>query len=77
MIRLTDKVAFVSGASRAIGRAIAETFAHVGADVAINFNSHSEEAEQVAEAVRNCGRRALLCPVDVADNAPTKASASP
>ncbi len=64
---LTGKVAFVSGASQGIGRAIAEALGQAGADVAINFNTHFEEAEQVAQAVRQAGRRALLCPVDVAD----------
>src|SRR5690242_3317332 len=66
---LKDKVAFVSGASRGIGRAIAEAMAQAGADIAINFHSHSEEAEQVAETVRRIGRRALLCRGDVVDYA--------
>jgi glucose 1-dehydrogenase len=64
---LTGKVAFVSGASRGIGRATAEALAQAGADVAINFNTHPEDAEKVAHAVRQSGRRALLCPGDVAD----------
>src|SRR5262245_52675367 len=64
---LANKVAFVSGASRGIGRAIAEALAHAGADVAINFHSHAEEAEKVAEEVRRAGRRALVCAGDVAD----------
>ena len=64
---LIGKVAFVSGASRGIGRAIAEALAQAGADVALNFNTHPKEAEQVAQVVRAAGRRALLCPGDVAD----------
>ncbi len=68
-MNFTKKVAFVSGASRGIGRATAEAFAQAGADVAINFHSHAEEAEQVAEVVRCAGRRALLCQGDVADYA--------
>jgi glucose 1-dehydrogenase len=66
---LANKVAFVSGASRGIGRAIAEALAGAGADVALNFHSHTEETEQIAEVVRNSGRRALLCRGDVADYA--------
>jgi glucose 1-dehydrogenase len=64
---LEGKVCLVTGASRGIGRAIAEEFARAGADVAINFFSHAEEAEEVAANVRACGRRALLCQADVAD----------
>jgi glucose 1-dehydrogenase len=66
---LTDKAALVSGASRGIGRAIALGLAQAGADVAINFNSHPEEAEEAAADVRRTGRRALLLQADVADYA--------
>jgi glucose 1-dehydrogenase len=68
-MHLANKVAFVSGASRGIGRAIATALAEAGADVAINFHSHAEEAQQVADAVHNIGRRAFLCAGDVADYA--------
>lgn len=66
---LRGKVAFVSGASCGIGRAIAEAFAHAGADVAINFYSHEQAAEQLASDVRRLGRQVLLYPGDVADYA--------
>lgn len=66
---LTDKAALVTGASRGIGRAIAVGLAQAGADVAINFNSHPEEAEEAAADVRRAGRRALLLQADVADYA--------
>jgi glucose 1-dehydrogenase len=64
---LEGKACLVTGASRGIGRAIAEALARAGGDVAINFYSHAEEAEVVAANVRACGRRALLCQADVAD----------
>ncbi|MDZ4818754.1 MAG: SDR family oxidoreductase [Planctomycetota bacterium] len=72
-MNLTGKVAFVSGASRGIGRAIASSLAQAGADVAINFNTHTEEAEHVAQLVVQAGRRALLCQGDVADLAAVEA----
>jgi glucose 1-dehydrogenase len=64
---LTDKSALVTGASRGIGRAIAVGLAQAGADVAINFNSHPDEAEETAAEVRRAGRRALVLQADVAD----------
>jgi glucose 1-dehydrogenase len=66
-LNLAGKIALVTGASRGIGRATAIALARAGADVAVNFRSHGEEAEQVATEVRSAGRRALLLPGDVAD----------
>jgi glucose 1-dehydrogenase len=67
MAKLDGKVALVTGASAGIGKATALALARAGADVAINYLSYPEAAEELAGAVRACGRRAILCPVDVAD----------
>ncbi|HEY4312760.1 MAG TPA: SDR family oxidoreductase [Pirellulales bacterium] len=64
---LNGRIALVTGASRGIGRAAAIALAEAGADVAINFNSHPEEAESVADAVHAAGRRSLLLPGDIGD----------
>ena len=37
-MKLLNKVALITGASRGIGRGIAEVFAEEGADVAVNYN---------------------------------------
>ena len=66
-VTLTGKNALVTGASRGIGRAAAIALAKAGANVAINFRSHPDEAEEVAEQVRAAGREALLLQGDVAD----------
>jgi glucose 1-dehydrogenase len=66
-VSLENFVALVTGASRGIGRAAAMALAQAGAHVAINYRSHSDEAEEVAAAVRRAGREALLVPGDVAD----------
>ena len=66
---LSGKITLVTGASRGIGRATAEALAAAGADVAINYQSHSNEAEEVASRVRAFGRRAMLCPGDIVDHA--------
>jgi glucose 1-dehydrogenase len=68
-LKLEGKISFVTGASMGIGRAIAIALANAGADVAINYYAHDEQAETVADEVRRAGRRALLLKADVADAA--------
>ena len=65
--RLTGKVALITGASRGIGRAIAVRLAAEGADVVVNYRSHGDEAQEVADEIRRWGRRALVWQADVAD----------
>lgn len=72
-MKLRDKVAFVTGASSGIGQAAALALAREGADVALNYFSLSERAEETAHAIRGLGRRALLFPVDVTDQAAVEA----
>ena len=64
---LNGKIALVTGASRGIGRSTAIALAEAGADVAINYHSHREDADSTAEAVQAAGRRSLLIPGDVGD----------
>ena len=64
---LLGQSALVTGAGRGIGRAIAIALATAGADVAINYLDNPSEAEEVAAAVRQAGRRALLCQGDVSN----------
>lgn len=64
---LENKVAFVSGGSRGIGRALCEVFAREGADVAFNYNSSEDQAAEVVAAIENAGRRALAFRVSVTD----------
>src|SRR5262245_33646348 len=66
-MKLAGKVALVTGASAGIGRASALALAQQGADVALNYLTLPEAAEELAGQVRALGRQALLCPVDVAD----------
>ena len=66
-MRFAGRNALVTGASRGIGRAVALGLAREGANVAINFRSHPDEAEQVAAEVRSLGGKALLAQADVAD----------
>jgi NAD(P)-dependent dehydrogenase (short-subunit alcohol dehydrogenase family) len=72
-VRLKDKVALVTGASRGIGRGIAEVFADEGAHVAVNYLGSPEKAEEVAAYVRSQGRRAITVKGDVARRADVEA----
>jgi glucose 1-dehydrogenase len=68
-MKLAGKVALVTGASAGIGKATALALAQEGADVAVNFLTFPEGAEDVACRIRALGRKALLCRVDVSDQA--------
>ena len=58
MERFTGKTAFITGASRGIGRTIALRLAEEGASVAVHYRERRAEAEAVAEEIRKLGRKA-------------------
>src|SRR5690349_1008683 len=63
---LTGKTAFVTGASRGIGRAIAVALADAGADVALVARS-AEGLADTADDITAVGRKAVVIPADVTD----------
>jgi glucose 1-dehydrogenase/3-oxoacyl-[acyl-carrier protein] reductase len=72
-MKLLNKVALITGASRGIGRGIAEIFAEEGADVAVNYLASAKAAEEVAAYVRSKGRRAITVQADVPKRAEAEA----
>lgn len=58
-------VAFVSGGSRGIGRAISLALAHRGIFVAVNFRSNEDAAESVQKEIESEGGSCLLVRGDV------------
>jgi 3-oxoacyl-[acyl-carrier protein] reductase len=69
MPKLSGRVALVTGASRGIGKAIALALANAGADLAVNYNSQSEAAEQVCKQIRAAGRKSISLQADVSKTA--------
>ncbi len=64
MLELENKIAFITGARRGIGRAIALKLAQNGADCVLIARS---EPTELADEIRALGRRALPLAIDVAD----------
>ncbi len=66
MTPLDGKIAIVTGAAQGIGRAIAETLARAGADVAV-ADLDPGRSQETVDAVVKLGRKALNVKVNVAD----------
>ena len=64
---LEGKRAFVSGGTRGIGAALCEVFAREGADVAFNYHSRDDLAQEVIAKIEAFGRKALAFKVSVTD----------
>jgi NAD(P)-dependent dehydrogenase (short-subunit alcohol dehydrogenase family) len=61
------KVALITGGARRVGRGLSIALAHAGADIIVNYNQSSTEADQTVEAARALGARAIAIKADVSD----------
>jgi glucose 1-dehydrogenase len=65
LISLKGQVAVVTGGSSGLGAASAKGLADAGAAVVINYNSHAEPAEKLAQQIRDQGGQAIAVGADV------------
>lgn len=72
---LAGKTCVVTGASRGIGRAIANEFARYGGTVVVNYHSSPEGAERALEEVRAHETSGMAVKADIADMAAAEAMA--
>ncbi|AOS78558.1 MULTISPECIES: SDR family NAD(P)-dependent oxidoreductase [Hydrogenophaga] len=66
-MKLSGKVAIVTGGSRGIGAAIARRLAGEGAQVALFYRSNAEAADATVRAIEAAGGQAAAFKADVAD----------
>jgi 3-oxoacyl-[acyl-carrier protein] reductase len=64
-LQFSGEVAWVTGSSKGIGRAVSIGLAEQGCDVVVHYNSSEDEAREVEEQIRAAGRDALLLKGDV------------
>lgn len=69
---LEERVILVTGGNRGIGRATALMAAGHGAKVALTYNTHADEGEDVCALIRDQGGTALAMQMDVADRGAIK-----
>jgi len=68
-MKLIGKVALVTGASRGIGKAIAEALGAQGATVVVNYTRNVGAAENVSESIHALGGEAIAIKADISDAA--------
>lgn len=62
---MEGRTCLITGASRGIGRGIAEHLGESGANVAVNYRSSVDEAEEVVDAIEAAGGSAIATRADV------------
>lgn len=65
MNRLENKVALITGSARGLGKAIAERYAALGANVIINYSKDKEAADQVVSNISAMGVKVHAIKADI------------
>jgi len=66
---ISERVAFVSGAARGVGAAIATALAEAGAMVVVNYRRNEAAANELCSKIQSRGGKAVAVQADVADAA--------
>ncbi len=64
---LKNRIALVTGASRGIGKAVALSLADEGIQVAVNYKSNKEKADEVCKLILEKGVKAVAVQADVSE----------
>jgi enoyl-[acyl-carrier protein] reductase III len=67
LLPFDNKIVLVTGSGRGIGRAIALHFAHLGANVVVNFFRNRAPAEETAAEIRAQGHQAIVVKANVGE----------
>ncbi|WP_295711522.1 glucose 1-dehydrogenase [Mucilaginibacter sp.] len=67
-LKLKDKVALVTGASKGIGAGIAKAFGKAGATVIVNFASGAKDADQVVNEIVSASGKAFAIQADLSSS---------
>jgi len=65
MNTLTNKVAVITGSARGLGKAIAERYAALGANIVINYSRDKASAEEVVSNITAMGVKVIAVQADV------------
>lgn len=72
MKSLTNKVALITGSARGLGKAIAERYAEMGADIVINYSKDKKSAEETSDKIKSFGVRCITVQADTSKVADIK-----
>jgi 3-oxoacyl-[acyl-carrier protein] reductase len=65
MTSLKNKVALITGSTSGLGKAIAERYATLGADIVINYPKDRASADEVLSNIKATGANAIALPADI------------